>query len=615
MRYVKAFALVIVIAALLVVTRTAMQQSGEKQLPGNDPVGQPVAQDSMRAGDLGTGTRHKYIINQGDEDVYAEFSRSGAITQEIDYGSFRLIIVDEAKIPGGRAELAAARVPVRDDMDLIGLNGYILDTNNPATTYNRLPAELRQGDMANALARGGSPQGGLYLVQFAGPIKDDWLDEMRSSGVSIVSYVPNNAYIVRGDAIAAANLMSLRNRGFVQFLGDYEAGFRLSPTMQRAYAAGGSMQIDVTVQVVDSRGAAKVIEQLRQLSSEFVQEHQVMNYRNVQIRVPVSALGEIARMADVFAIEERVPRQRMDEAQGQIVAGNLTGNSPSGPGYLTWLAGKGFTNAQFTTFAVNVADDAYSLSGHPDLPAGRIAFQNNPTAQAGAQGGHGFLNSHIVGGFNNGTGSANEDANGYNYGVGISPFARVGITAIFGNGAATPTAWESTAYLQSARISSNSWGFQTVFRYDANAQEYDRIVRDAQTAAGNQQLAVVFAAGNDGSGSNTVSSPGTAKNVITVGASENVRQTGSDGCAVANSGADSANDIINFSSRGPVNSAGGDGRIKPEIVAPGTHIEAGIPQSNYDGSSVCNQYWPAGQTLYGWSSGTSHSCPAVAGGS
>ena len=151
--------------------------------------------------------------------------------------------------------------------------------------------------------------------------------------------------------------------------------------------------------------------------------------------------------------------------------------------------------------------------------------------------------------------------------------------------------------------------------YTTDAQSYDAVVRDAQSGtAGNQQLVVVFAAGNDGSGANTVSAPATAKNVITVGASENVRQTGSDGCGIANTGADSANDIISFSSRGPVNSAGGDGRIKPDIVAPGTHIEAGIPQSNYNGSSVCNQYWPAGQTLYGWSSGTSHSCPAVAGG-
>jgi hypothetical protein len=127
-------------------------------------------------------------------------------------------------------------------------------------------------------------------------------------------------------------------------------------------------------------------------------------------------------------------------------------------------------------------------------------------------------------------------------------------------------------------------------------------------------MTVVFAAGNDGSGANTVSTPATAKNVICVGAGENVRQTGTDGCGVSNTGANSANDVIGFSSRGPVNSTGGDGRIKPDIMAPGTHIEAGVPQSNYNGSSVCNQFFPAGQTLYGWSSGTSHSCPAVAGG-
>lgn len=616
MKYVKPVAAVIAIAALLFITRTAFQQEGKKQLPDRTPIAEIAAPDSMRAGDLGTSTRHKYLIGPGDEDVYAEFARQGAITQEVSYDSFRLIVVDESKVQGGRDALTSGRLPVRDDQDLIGLNGYILNTTNPATAYDRLPAELRKGDLADAMARGGSPQGGLYLVQFVGPIKDDWLGELRAQGVKIVTYVPNNAYIVQGDAVSGANLTSLRNRGFVQFLGDYEPGFRLSPSLQRAYASGGATPIDVTVQVVEGPGAAKTIDQIRQLSTEFVQEHAVLNYRNVQVQVPVSQLGAIASIANVFAVEERVPRTRFDEAQGQIVAGNLTGNSPSGPGYLTWLAGKGFTSSQFGTFAVNVTDDAYSLSGHPDLPSGRIAFQNNPTAQAGAQGGHGFLNSHIVGGFNNGTGSANEDANGYNYGLGISPFSRVGVTAIFGNGAATPTAWENTAYGQSARISSNSWGFTSVYRYDANAQEYDRIVRDAQTGtAGLQQLAVVFAAGNDGSGSNTVASPGTAKNVITVGASENVRQTGNDGCAVGNTGADSANDIINFSSRGPVNSSGGDGRVKPEIVAPGTHIEAGIPQSNYDGSSVCNKYWPAGQTLYGWSSGTSHSCPAVAGGS
>jgi hypothetical protein len=322
----------------------------------------------------------------------------------------------------------------------------------------------------------------------------------------------------------------------------------------------------------------------------------------------------------VFAVEERGQRRKLDEAQGQIVAGNLTGNSPTGPGYLAWLGTKGFGSSQFTSFSVNVVDDTYTLQGHPDFAAGRVAFQNNPTNQSGALGGHGFLNAHIVGGINTGTGAAFEDALGFNYGLGISPWARVGVTAIFGGTASSGTTWENTAYGQGARISSNSWGFQTstggpVADYDANSQAYDSLVRDAQPGtAGLQQLSIIFAAGNDGSGANTVSSPATAKNIISVGASENVRQTGTDGCGIANTGADSANDIISFSSRGPVNSLGGDGRIKPDIVAPGTHVEAGVPQSNYNGSSVCNQFFPAGQTLYGWSSGTSHSTPAVAGG-
>ena len=56
----------------------------------------------------------------------------------------------------------------------------------------------------------------------------------------------------------------------------------------------------------------------------------------------------------------------------------------------------------------------------------------------------------------------------------------------------------------------------------------------------------VFSAGNDGDGNGnpldpkgdegygSVTSPGTAKNVITVGAAESVRGSGTDGCGVTN---------------------------------------------------------------------------------
>jgi subtilase family protein/BACON domain-containing protein len=609
----------LLICVALFATVTALMQDRRPQLNTRDLMQAPPPADVLPQKHLNQNRLHKLIVRSEDSEdgaVYAELARRNAIRSEFGYGSFKLVVVD-GEAAGGRPALEAMPGNWGDEMDMIAFNGYVIDTSAARPLSKELPADLKQSRMAEARSRGGSPNKGLYVVQFVGPIQDAWLNTLKSTGARVVSYVANNAYVVYCDARSAALVSRLQDEEpSVQWVGDYESAYKMDQAMTAARTMGDAASVMVTVQLLeDVEESAQQAFNLRRYSRQFISETRVMNYRNITAVIPASQLTELANSDGVFAIERAAERVRLDEAQGQIVAGNLSGNSPTGPGYLSWLASKGFNSSQFGSFAVNVADDAFSLTGHPDLPNTRIAFQNNPTAQAGAQGGHGFLNAHIVGGFNSGTGSAFEDANGFNYGLGIAPWARVGVTAIFGNGASSPAAWENTAYGQGARISSNSWGFIDLFRYDSNAQQVDRVVRDAQSGvAGNQQMIVVFAAGNDGSGANTVSSPGTAKNVISVGASENFRQTGADGCGVGNTGADSANDIIGFSSRGPVNSTGGDGRVKPDIVAPGTHVEAGVPQSNYDGSSVCNQFFPAGQTLYGWSSGTSHSTPAVAGG-
>jgi hypothetical protein len=604
-------------------TGVAFMQSDSRPQLGRpqDSQTKTVQPDALPQTYLNPNRLHKMIISDKEREIYDRLAKANAIRNETDYGSYKLLVVDEDAV-GGRTALQAMPVAMRDEQNMIVFNGYVIDTSAAQPLSKEPPEALKLSRVSEATARAVTPGKGLYIIQFIGPIQDPWLKALEQTGVEIITYAPHNAYVVFADGRAAAELMKMKaGSQFLQWMGDYHPAYKLTPGLQAASQGDGSRLVRVTVQLIDNAEGSIKAGQLRTSARQYFGERRVLKYRNVRLEVPVSQLAELAQSDAVFAIEEDAERVRLDEAQGQIVAGNLAGNAPSGPGYLAWLASKGFNSSQFSSFAVNVADDTPSLRGHPDLPDSRVAFENNPTNQLPDQRQHGFLNAHIIGGFNDREGAAYEDANGFNYGLGIAPWARVGVTAVFGlSFTETPTTWENTAYGQGSRISSNSWGRIDPFtglpltRYDVTAQEYDSIVRDAQSGvAGNQQLTVVFAAGNYGPSSNKVASPGSAKNVITVGASENVRQTGTDGCGIDNSGADSANDMAPFSSRGPVNPDGGDGRIKPDIVAPGTHIQAGIPQSGFF-TGICDMQYPRGQFLYSWSSGTSHSTPAVAGG-
>ena len=157
--------------------------------------------------------------------------------------------------------------------------------------------------------------------------------------------------------------------------------------------------------------------------------------------------------------------------------------------------------------------------------------------------GHGTNVASIAAGYNSATGAVNEDGAGYNHGLGVAPRARIGASKIFNCAGAisarwTPATTPSNAYAAGARVSNNSWGTGTGLAwgdYSPRSQQYDQLVRDAQSGAGgNQELVEVFAAGNDGdanSGSSnegygSISAEATAKNVITVGASEGVRPSG-----------------------------------------------------------------------------------------
>ena len=174
----------------------------------------------------------------------------------------------------------------------------------------------------------------------------------------------------------------------------------------------------------------------------------------------------------------------------------------------------------------------------------------------------------------------------------------------------------SWAYRAGARVHSDSWGSSTIdTTYSSDSVSVDTFLWSQR------DMLVIFAAGNDGAnGFSTVSSPSTAKNVISVAASLNDYNAWQEGeCAVNGGGGyiDSnqcsvstsfynKNNLAYFSSMGPT----ADGRFKPDITAVGYQI-ASAKSGGYSAIPSCPSE-SYSKTLK-FLSGTSMATPGIAG--
>ncbi len=535
-----------------------------------------------------------------------------------------------------------------------------------AASSERPPVRLNAGDLHPLPADGARgesadlPEGPRVLVvQAPGPITPRWRRGLDRAGLQVLSYLPQNAYLVYGDGPRASKrLRRLGSPGAA--LAVLPPAYKIQPRailsaeVQQGSKAPAGEALHAIQMALDPRANAETLALLGALGAgDPVQDYGLLGYRNVVLLLPSEAVEAVAGRPDVVSVDLYAVPEPHDERQAQILAGHVVDGSPSGPGYLDWLLARGFSQASFVAsgFVVDVSDSGVDngtlLPNHFGLyeegirpGASRVAYArlvgtpHGGSTLAGCDG-HGTLNAHVAAGYSTDGAYPHADPEGYRYGLGICPFVRIGSSVIFDPTAFThPNYAEllSRAYADGARISSNSWGSPAEGAYTIDAQAYDALVRDAQPdgsplpAAGNQEMVVVFSAGNLGPASNTVGAPGTAKNVITVGASENVRAFGgNDQCGVGDGAADNAGDVAPFSSRGPCD----DGRSKPDVVAPGTHVTGGVVQAAsppalgqadpcFNAAGVCagpffENFWPLGQQWTTASSGTSHAAPAVAG--
>jgi subtilisin-like proprotein convertase family protein len=466
------------------------------------------------------------------------------------------------------------------------LENALLDTDEPVGL--QIPPSLQaQGDP------------GSYIVQSKGALDDRFRALLSGAGATIVSYIPNNAYLVRA---TASIVQELAGDAQVQAVLPFHPYFKLKSRLLNSAIEAIPLPEDAALNIaLFSDAREQTLAELKNLGAEVLSEEASPFGPVLKVRLPNDAdknvgVASLAQLTGVQAIEMARPRVhandlsrvRLGVAEDTLVSSNYLG-----------LTGGGVV--------VNVNDTGVDTN-HPDLQ-GRVFTAKGDNVSGYDTDGHG---THVAGII---IGDGRSSTNPVNVGAfasgsvtnasfrGKAPGAKVfSISTDLLFGPNSDSYLQETAARTNALISNNSWQYFDDTEYDLAAASYDAAVRDALPGVtGCQPLLYVFAAGNSGGGSDngvggsadTIGSPGTAKNVITVGAIEQARNitnkttitrfvdTGTNGLQPVTftnqpwlAMTDTSNHIASFSSRGNVGvgTEGDFGRFKPDVVASGTFV-------------------------------------------
>lgn len=512
-----------------------------------------------------------------------------------------------------------------------------------------------------ALTLGALPAGqpGYYLVQFAGSVQGTWKAAVLATGAQLLDYIPDNTFITRMTPEQAAQV---KGQSTVRFVDPYQPGYKFNLALD----AGAAKSYTV---VVHDGADAKAVAQ-----AMIAQNIPVLSRQNNILVVSANGpqVKSIAKLADVAWIEENLPVESHNEYGGGVIvaANTVHANGYTGQNQVIGVADSGL-------------DRGDKIEEFPDIPNRRIREIFNwpgvvnddciasivDDGTQDVESGHG---THVA---VSALGAGFAGPNGV--GRGVAPDAELVFQAVQNYVIIKPacksesrddsyefiglpddlTQLYGQAYQAGARIHNNSWGAPVGGAYTANAAMTDDFVYQVP------DMAIVFSAGNSGVDRNSdgivddrsIGSPGSAKNVITVGASENARPDGFPcdtnlsykddstdqtcaemggrnlitpwlgwGFATAplrnDPSAGNAEQMAAFSSRGPTR----DGRIKPDIVAPGTWILSGYSdmyQRGYNNDPINpqnNLYQEDSNGLpfsehYKYMGGTSMAAPIVSG--
>ncbi len=473
-------------------------------------------------------------------------------------------------------------------------------------------------------SRGDGPYD-YFIVQFHGPIRPEWRRALAAAGHEVLDYVPDFALLVRATGPGARELEQL---DVVRWVGSFAPAYRLSNELAETALRADDEELEVRVRAFPGEPLSALLEALGEISARL--NHSSADSGGgaiLRLTLPATRLIDLAHVRAVAWIEpvhELAFANAVARGNGILGAERVgTQLGLFGQGQVAAVTDSGLSTGNVNTMHLDFQGRVIGAGWGPGN-CGTWADQNaHGTHVAGS-----VLGSGVRSGASPGQGQyAGSEA-------GTAPQAELVVWSACNDFSGIPDSpyqefWGALhSFHANLRVNNNSWGITSPSAfgtYNTFARETDRFIFDFPDMVG------VFSAMNEGRDANqdgvsdfgTILPASTAKNVIAVGASENLRLTGgfNPGGACSTWGtcwpqdfpaepissdriSDKIDGMAPFSGRGPTLS----NRLKPDIVAPGTNILSARNESHQMGS------WGPHDAYYHYMGGTSMASPLVAGG-
>ncbi|KAF5139165.1 Serine protease/ABC transporter B family protein tagC [Metarhizium anisopliae] len=475
------------------------------------------------------------------------------------------------------------------------------------------------------------------LIQTKGPLSAQQKQELRDKDVEILEYKGEDVYLCGYKPTTLEPLIS-NLRDFVTDAEVYHPDY----VVERDLKTGNDDdEAEVEVALHDNigdDGMSRVVNDIA-AQADIPVANVELHDRKACIKVPKSKLAQLARIDEVKAINEVQTRRLFNNvACGILEAHTPVGTAKTtykGKGQVVCVADTGFDTGSLTEYHEAFGDRVISLHAR-----GRPAARGEP-GNSDDPDGHG---THVCGSVLGKGGHAKE-------GEIEAPAseAKLVMQSLFDkfdkSEGPDPKSWNAGlggignsypdlfggVFREGATIHTNSWGGPPQPYVERESAKIDSYLW------GNKDMTVLFAAGNSGADidrnpghvdPHSLSAQAVSKNVITVGASENRRPNVKSpvagnkplvygawrskfpfGPISVDNVADNPEGMAAFSSRGPTRP---DGRIKPDVVAPGTTILS-ARSSKIEPGHHGESWGRSSDARWMYLGGTSMATPLVAG--